>query len=212
MSEPNEGAELPAQTNVRWYKVISPKGSEVIKATLLQDVFTGFWVHWEGRVFPCPRTAECRRCREGQANRWSGYIGAFDLMLKERVVLALTEGAARQLLPIKTKYETLRGVTISLARVYVTKNNSKVGVRFTNRQLPDEVMPAHGIHDSLNRLFGLNEQWYRSHVPITPAGPGIPGEEGMPLPDRDQEDDFRADLPRHFKSVHRLIDDTFPTV
>lgn len=209
MSQENDGVPIPSESNARWYKVVSPKKEAPIKATLLADRFTGQWVHWEGRAYPCSNSRDCWRCRSGQPNRWCAYIAAYDLVARERIVLALTEGAARALLPIKAKYGTLRGVAVTLTRVYADKNNSKVAVKLVNRENPDEIMPAHPIQDSLNRLFGLNENWYRTHQPAQPAYLADDQGDGDHMPRR-AEDDIPVPDPAESRAfVKRLIRDTF---
>jgi hypothetical protein len=170
MPPPNLGAGLPAESNIPWHMVISPKGAGKVKATLLADLFTGFWVHWEGRAMPCNEQHDCPRCQAGLGYRWQGYIAVFDRTNSKRAVLALSEGAARQLLFYQDKYGSLRGLLVESWRKFPTKQNSPQCIVQVGRVEPDEVMSEHDIMPSLRRMWGLNERFVaRQNTPVRKA-------------------------------------------
>lgn len=193
MGEMQEGAALPAQTNVRWYKVVSPTIEKPVKCILLSDRFTGYWTHWDGRVYPCSFDHSCIRCKKGQPNRWLAYIAAYDIYRRERIVVHLTEGAARQLLVLGERNKGLRGLGVELRRVYVSKNNSKVNVYPIAVQTPMDFLPEHPVSDSVNRLFGINEEWAKQFVGGQVAVGPDARTQGAGLPRRAPEEPTEAE-------------------
>ena len=154
----NDGAALPTSPEERWYKVVSPHRSTPLVAGILGDTFFGQWTHWVQTTIPCSADHHCRYCREGMPNRWVGYIAATIGGSVGDRVLALTEGAARQLLPILTKRGTLRGLEIELKRE-AGKPNGAVMVKVLNSRSPDSVKPSFCVLSSLSRMWGVNEAY-----------------------------------------------------
>ncbi len=169
MGLPVKGAPLPQQTAKRWYMVRSPKGPEARRVTCLDDVWEGFWTHWDGRVFPCQNTPACEKCGNGYSQRWSGYFAAWDLGKHDRCIEAITEGQGKALRVILQQRGSLRGCSFEFRRCHPTKPNSPV---------------AHPIIDSLNRMWGINDNFRRN----SPACPPLNEEQfsgrGIPLPTR----------------------------
>lgn len=195
------GAPLPEEPRKRWYRVESPKGSERKRVTLLDECWTGFWVHWDGCVVPCSNNHECRLCRQGNGNRWQAYMAAWDLVVHRRFVLALSEGAARTLLNHRRGETGLRGLSIEITRKFPLKANSALLIKVLGYQNPQEVFAPHPIMDSLNRLFGLNEQYiarggaklsppprqgddFDESQDVTTERPAPPSDEEAPAPKR----------------------------
>lgn len=165
------GAPLPPVPQERWYPVIAPKGDVPLIVTLLADTFTGVWVHWDGRVLPCYESSECPLCKRRLPNRWVGYIACYSQIpwgdyLKQpgRAVLALSEGAARQLLPTLTDTGSLRGVGIEIRKKFPHKENSPYVVKVRGRADVDGIATEHDVWPSLNRMFGLNEDFWHRHA------------------------------------------------
>lgn len=178
----NKGAALPAEPQGRWYKVISPKGADKTRGLFLADTFFGCWVHWEGMVLPCTHDEKCGRCKGGRGSRWQGYIAFYDMVAKERVVLSLTEMAARDCLQLMQEHGTLRGLQVETYRSTCSKNNARQVVKLVKAYPAEEVMPEHPVIDSLNRLWGMNLA-------------RLQGGEGKPRPFRPDDDNDGIPLP-----------------
>lgn len=157
----NTGAPLPGGGQQRWWKIAAPKGSIPMSAVLLNSGYVGCWTHWDGRQLPCEMTPECALCRKGLPNRWGAYIAS---VVQEgsawvEKVLALTEGAARQLLPQESHDDGLRGLVITLKRDG-SKPNAPIKVKFHNRAELDKIPKGFDVWDSLMRMWGVNEYWH----------------------------------------------------
>lgn len=158
-ANPLWGALPPPRSDKPFYPIISPKGPEVIHATLLSPGFGGFWTHWDGRPIPCTQKPDCPRCLAGLGWRWTGYIAAYSHEKKMPVVLMLSEAAANQLLPVIAKHGTLRGLKVSLQRASKTKVNSKVIVTEHGWMDPERMERDFDIMPSLQELWCINERW-----------------------------------------------------
>jgi hypothetical protein len=160
MGQPNNGAPLPPESDARFFAILSPKGATRLRTTLLARTFTGFWTHWEDRDYACTAPDLCRRCREGIRPRWVGFIAAWEWNQNRRIVLRLTEGAARQIQAIADERGDPRGLTIDSRRLYPNKNNSRIIVEFVRREDSAQIPDEFPILPSINRLLDLNDRWY----------------------------------------------------
>lgn len=184
MGLPVKGAPLPQQTAKRWYMVRSPKGAEARRVVCLDDVWEGFWTHWQGRVFPCTNTSDCEQCSGGINQRWSGYFAAWDLGRHDRCIEAVTEGQAKALRAILQERGSLRGCAFEFRRSHATKPNSPVVVKYLGQGNPQEQFEAHPIIDSLNRLWGINDNFRRNQSGVTTGTGENNRGRGVPLPQR----------------------------
>lgn len=183
------GAPLPAVSNERWYPVISPKGDVPLIVTLLADSFTGVWIHWDKRALPCYESSDCPHCKRRMPNRWVGYVACYCqhpwgeyLRQPGRAVLALSEGAARQLLPTLNETGSLRGVGIQIRKKHPNKENSPYAVQVRGRADVEGLHTEHDIWPSLNRMFGLNEDFWHRHTQVKAKPHAGPVNLGVQLP------------------------------
>lgn len=201
MKQSPAGAPLPVRTNERWYMVVSPKGETKIRGTILADTFLGVWVHWDGCALPCTETHDCPACKAGLGHRWQGYVAFWQWGVDRRVVLALSEGAARQLLKPLDEYGSLRGVSIEMARKFPRKPNSSLLVKVTSRHEPAEIMGEHPITDSLNRLWGLNMQFWAKKTGGINLPPVPPVRVGSDCPEPDDEQPGKRCTAAEFRQI-----------
>jgi len=166
-----EGAPLPARPECRWYDVVSPTHLQPIDCVVLGGRFFGCWTHWihtgplkKGITMPCSMDEHCVMCKEGRPNRWSGYLAVLTSKNKEEKILTLSEGAARQLLPFRGKYGTLRSLQFVFrrARIYdkqgKLKENARIEVDFVLHVQGSILPPEFSVQDSLSRLWGINAE------------------------------------------------------
>lgn len=205
MSRENEGAMLPAVPEGRFYTIVSPKGPGVIRAVLLADTFTGYWTHWDRCALPCLHNSDCPRCAAGMPNRWTGYIAVYDVHKQNRAILALSEGAARQLLKLAEEYGTLRGVTVEVRRQIPTKPNSPVVVTGWGVVEGKQPIWEHPITDSLNRLWGLNEQYAERCKPARERRQSDGLGRGVPIPRDDFAADYKAPTPAQRQRLREVV-------
>ena len=185
------GAPLPTVTNKRWWKVVAPKGTVPLLVAFLSDSFFGQWTHWmgdqrtgKGITLPCDNTEQCPYCQAGLGNRWTGFAPVWCRNDNDSRVVALTEGAARQLLPTLSQRGSLRGIACKLQR-QPGKVNNPVQVTFEKEIPSHKLPPAFDIMDSLARLWGVNGQAFQrapKNSKDLPARPDL-------LPDDDQGDE-----------------------
>lgn len=156
------GAPLPERPNRRWWKVIAPQGKVPLTVTILDDQWVGFWTHWiqdrwnpKGRVVQCEGHADCPFCKAAKPIRWTGYAAAVVHHPREDRVLALTEGAARDLKPQLENRGSLRGLTVVLQR-HLPHPNAPVHAKVVAEVSEDKLPPAFDIMPSLMRMWGLS--------------------------------------------------------
>lgn len=209
MSQATLGAPLPPDPDRRFYKCIHPKMEQVLKVTLLADTFRGEWTHWRGRPFLCYRCKDCWGCQQRMPNRWNGYIACWDHGEHRRRVLQLSEGAARQLLPLKVEYGGLRGCCVELRRADPRKENSPVIVKLLHRQEPGELMKEHPIDDSLNHIWGINEDWGRKAPLEAPGEEDDEGTIGAPMPPPRRQPDETPATPDQWRRMRQVMGGMF---
>ena len=204
MSRSNRGVPLPAQSNKVSYYIESPKVNEALRGVILDDVYTGFYTHWLGRPVPCTRDKECRYHRFCGI-RWTGYVAWWNLLANKRRILQLSEAAARDLKGLMMETGTLRGLEIETTRVDNGEKNGRMMVKLVGCVAPEKVPETHDIHDSLARLWGVNEEWmWNNGGPERYADRRFMKAGQAPLP----PDDFAADVTkptpeqrRHLRSI-----------
>lgn len=165
----NPGAPLPHPSNKRWWNVVAPQGMVPLYALILSDSFHGVWTHWlinpatkRGMTLPCDNTDQCELCKPPQRrpNRWTGFVAAYSRSHNADKVVALSEGAARQLLPVLERRGTLRGCVVELRR-WKPHENAPVHVKVLEERDPKKCQPAFDVYDSLSRLWGVNMDFYK---------------------------------------------------
>lgn len=156
------GAPLPDRPSKRWWKVIAPQGRVPLRGTILDDVWVGFWTHWiqdrynpKGRVVQCEEHEACPFCKSAKPLRWTGYVAAMMENPKEDRVLALSEGAARDLKRELDNRGSLRGLQVVLQR-FLPHPNAPVHVKVVGVLAPDGTPPTFDIIPSLMRMWGLS--------------------------------------------------------
>ena len=166
MSALTDGAPLPDPANSRWHKVISPKGQHELTIVFLSERIMGYWTHWNGVPTPCRKTSGCPGCKAGLGQRWTGYAACYSITHKAECVVALSEGAVRQLAATIQQHGSLRGFNVSLKRK-LPRANAPVHVTVNRREPLDRCPAAFSVEDSLNRLWGIAEAKQRDNASRT---------------------------------------------
>lgn len=179
-----EGAPLPSKTEKRWWKIIAPIDHVPLAVTFLSETFQGFYVHYIPEInknLPCPRSANCFMCKRGSVPRWSGYAACWSTNHKDAKIVALTEYAARQLLPWLTERKTLRGAQAILQRHPqhggVRKKNDPVRVTFKGMTDGAKLPAAFDVLHSLERMWGCNLAFFLQAHPDFETLGNPPGDE-----------------------------------
>lgn len=122
---------------------------------LTGDNLVGCYTHWiEGRAVPHVGD-KCAYCEFGSQLRWKGYISAFDVTQGINGLLFVTEYAAGQLLKLREKGESLRGLAITLARAE-KKENSRIIVKRFDAQFPGALPAGFDPRPILIKLWRIN--------------------------------------------------------
>lgn len=203
------GVPLPSEGGKRWFRVIYPKLSEVVRATFLADTFFGQYLHFEGRSMGCAGSGKCAHCKAGLPFKWGGFIAIFDHGRKERAILSLTTASAQDCLLLLAQHQSLRGLTVEARRVNPRNGRSRVGIRLISQQRPSEVMPEHPIIESLNRLWSMNEQWVRDQDPTTLEPVKGAVNVGAPIPAVPMGEDYDRPTPDQRKRLKEVLGGMF---
>lgn len=178
-----EGIPLPSTKEKWWWKVVAPIDHTPLAVTFLGDSFRGFWIHYMEEInknLPCTQTKDCHQCRRGRQPRWAGYAACYSGNHRDSKIVALTEGAARQLLPLLVEHKGLRGVQVILQRKAPhdgkRKRNDPVNVTYKGRVSGEKLPAAFDVLPSLEKMWGVNLAFFlQEHPDLATIGAG-PGE------------------------------------
>ena len=205
MAEMSQGVPVPMRDSKPWYKVEYPRGSDKHRHTILADTFLGEVVHFNGRSLGCTRDAWCIYCKRCLPKKWSGYVATYFHNLKCRSIFSPSVSAARELLKVRAKYGTLRGVVILAKRLNPANDRSRMVVEIQGREDPEKIMKEHPILDSLNRLLAFNGQWLAKmeSTGMTPTA-GMQ-HVGVPLPDEEGIPDWDKPTPQQYERLRENL-------
>lgn len=160
------GVPLPSTGEDRWYKVYGLRGEGPERFGFYGRIWLGKLTHFDDCTFPCDETPTCKGCNQKNGtkaigNRWNGYIAGYSFHHKEDCVIALTEGAANQLLPTYKQRGTLQGLVIELYRKRKDRNkppakNAPVWVRELEKNDPAKSPQPFPIEYSILRMWGIH--------------------------------------------------------
>lgn len=156
----HNGAPLPPRGQLRWFKIISPTKGRPLSAIIYGDTFTAKWTHYVPPTLPCTETPDCHWCKGGIGSRLNGYIAAGEYHTGQPRVLGLTYGACCQFTELLQKRGTLRGLYVTLSRIYVS---DKAPIKVTINKDTDgsKLMEPFDVIDSLSRMWGINAEYLR---------------------------------------------------
>lgn len=184
-----EGIPLPATKEKWWWKVVAPIGHLPLAVTFLGRSFNGFTVHYVeefNKNVPCSESAACFMCRRGKQPRWCGYAPCYSTNHRAEKIVALTEGAAHQLLDTLERYGSLRGVQAVLQRVPPhdgkRKKNDPVKVTIKGRVDGEKLPAAFDVLPSLEKMWGCNLAFFETNSPEWAKLGQAPGEVEMDRP------------------------------
>ncbi len=131
-----------------------------------------------------PFGKKCESCEAGWEPRWIGYIAAWHIQRKQKVLLELTAGAADLLAAHAEKIGSIRGQRIKLSRLG-DRHNGPLQITWEHSNIPDDQIPEpFDVEDSLHRLWQINQQLRKNEPTAEKTDPRIAG-------------DFAADEFRH---------------
>lgn len=142
----NHGAPVPQFGNTAFVKCIWPrKDMGPLTCVSLSPTFWGFWTHFASRtILHVDEPAVCQGCKDRLPLRWQGYLPCWCRDVHGARILVLSEGAARQLLPIRQEKGTLRGAILQFKRRHGAPN-APVDVTFQGMRgevgLPEDFDP-----------------------------------------------------------------------
>lgn len=111
-------APLPPERE-DFFPIARPAPGQTLRLVLLSPHVWGVLTHWrEGREVPCMRTRNRCFCQRSVVPaRWTGYFSAFFVGRRSRkVILPITENAARSHPPILDQQNSLSGIQIDYSR------------------------------------------------------------------------------------------------
>lgn len=162
----------------------------------LSDRVTCAPTHHRGRTQPCmiPFGKTCESCEAGWEPRWVGYIAAWHIRTKQKVLLEITAGAADLLSAHAEKIGSIRGELITLSRSG-DRAKGPLQIRWQHSNTAEEQLPqTFDVEEVLMRLWRVNQaiaqpQTKPAPIPptIDPADPRVAG-------------DYAADEFRHAKN------------
>lgn len=153
-----DGAPLPSPTNVRWHKVVSPRGTSPLPLVFLGKRLVAVWSHWNGLSLLCSRNPDCVYCKQQLPNRWTGYVASWSAAHNSEVVAALTEGAVQQLRLLVAAHGDIRGMHVVLQRSGI-RRNAPVQVKYMGHKREEKLSAEFDVTDSLVKLFGVRKDY-----------------------------------------------------
>jgi hypothetical protein len=101
-----------------------PQGRPLVAVVTSGDLIGCDTHYYGGRTVPC-ESPVCAACTDGVSFRWHAYLGMFNPSNGHQAILELTAYGARQLLPYREAYRTLRGCCLRAQR-NGTRSNGRV--------------------------------------------------------------------------------------
>ena len=206
MSENDYGAPLPQVRNKRFLRINTPKLDQRLRGTLLAHRFRGEWTHWDGRPYLCYRDPACWGCKKRLPNRWNGYSAWWNHGTHKLEILGLSEGAGNLLLPLKIQFGSLRGLTIETWREDPARENSKQLIKLIGTRNEAELPKCPDILDSLNIIWGINEDQGRKRALEMPDGQGDRLQDGHDIPGPKRQPDEPKASGQEWRRIRRVVD------
>lgn len=120
--------------------------------------------YMNGRTLPCVGEA-CPGCAAQRAKRYEAYISGVRGREKDHIILALTEGAARNIFDQVPNATQLRGHVIRLKRAGTRPNGTLKAIVEDNMCRIDRLPPAPELEKHLLKIWGIDQSHLAQDAP-----------------------------------------------
>lgn len=165
MQPPDERREVieaspdPPERGPR-FRLVNIRPGPAQRYVCLSERCWAIWTHWQPLTRPCYGSWDrCEGCKHYLGKRWSAYLSGFETVTQERVIVPVTEWAAKsaKLADLRARGISLRGVGLCLRRVGIARN-SMVRLELLKLREPlSELPPAGPILPTLLALWGIED-------------------------------------------------------
>jgi len=122
----------------------------------LSDEHSGYVVHWNGKRHVRCKTpsALCSSCKDRVPSRWVGFVHMISRDLTTQVALEVTVAGGHQLVDLRSRYGTLRGMILHAARAGKRLQTPLVITRLGQHDRIEDLPKEKSIEPTVQRLWG----------------------------------------------------------
>lgn len=148
---PRPGTQLPHLPLVR------VKTAGIVRGVITSRSYIGVNTHFMGqRTLPCVGD-DCPGCAAEKSKRWEGYLSVWTTAPSKHLIVALTPGAATQILDAAPDPNNLRGLFLTVERLGSKPNGQLRGNVEPANIEPGHLPPEPELLRHLYKIWGVDD-------------------------------------------------------